>query len=106
MNDNNKDLEKIVVDDTVYMTKLTPKFAERKAYAPRDPKKIYAVIPGVILDITVNKGQRVKQDQSILVFEAMKMRNTIKAPFDGTIKSVKKSKGERVAKGELLLEFE
>ncbi|HEX2960979.1 MAG: acetyl-CoA carboxylase biotin carboxyl carrier protein subunit [Ignavibacteria bacterium] len=106
MSDNNKDLQKIVVDDTVYLTKLTPKFAVRKAFAPKDPKKICAVIPGVILDVTVNKGQHVKRDQSMLVLEAMKMRNSIKAPFDGIIKSIQISKGERVAKGELLIEFE
>ncbi|MGE5431931.1 MAG: biotin/lipoyl-containing protein [Syntrophomonadaceae bacterium] len=106
MNDNNKDLQKIVVDDTVYQTKLTTKFTGRKTFVPKDPKKICAVIPGVILDVTVNKGQHVKRDQGMLVLEAMKMKNSIKAPFDGVIKSVNVKPGRQVAKGELLIEFE
>ncbi|HEX2867021.1 MAG TPA: biotin/lipoyl-containing protein [Ignavibacteriales bacterium] len=106
MNDNHKDLQKLVVDDTVYLTRLTPKFAGRKTFVPKDPKRICAVIPGVILDVTVNKGQRVMRDQSMLVLEAMKMKNSIKAPFDGVIKSIHVSQGKQVAKGELLIEFE
>lgn len=106
MNDNHKDLQKIVVDDTVYLTRLTNKFAGRKNFTPKDPKKICAVIPGVILDVTVNKGQHVKRDQSMLVLEAMKMKNSIKAPFDGIIKAINVKTGKQVAKGELLIEFE
>lgn len=101
-----KDLQKIVVDDTTYESRLTTKFVTRKQYAPKDPKKITAIIPGIIREIFVKKGQEVKRNESLLVLEAMKMMNTLKAPVEGRIKAVYVKQGKMVAKGELLVEFE
>ncbi len=104
MKDNN--LEKIVIDDTVYSTSLTGKFQKRKPYVPYNPKLVKAVIPGVILELKVSRGQQVKRNEDLLILEAMKMRNSIIAPHDGVIKSVYVKPGKQVAKNELLIEFE
>ncbi|MGE5400151.1 MAG: biotin/lipoyl-containing protein [Ignavibacteriales bacterium] len=103
---DNTELSKIIIDDTAYTTKVTTKFTRRKPFVPRDPKQVCAVIPGVIRDVFVNKGQRVKRNQNLLVLEAMKMNNSITAPFDGIIKAVNVQTGKQVAKGEVILEFE
>ena len=67
---------------------------------------IKAPMPGLILDIHVKEGQEVKEDEALLILEAMKMENIITSPRDGVIKSVNMSKGDAIDKGHLLIEFE
>lgn len=72
-------------------------------------KKINEVkspMPGLILEINVEEGQEVKENETILVLEAMKMENSITSPRDGKIKTIAIKKGEAVEKGVLLIEFE
>ena len=67
---------------------------------------IKAPMPGLILDIHVKQGQEVKEDEGLLILEAMKMENVITSPRDGVIKSINIVKGEAIDKGHLLVEFE
>ncbi len=67
---------------------------------------IKAPMPGLIIDINVQKGQSVKENDYLLVLEAMKMENLITSPRDGVIKSISASIGDAVDKGKLLIEFE
>lgn len=50
--------------------------------------KVTAPMPGKVLSINANPGQSVKKGDTILVFEAMKMENSVVAPEDGTVASV------------------
>lgn len=50
--------------------------------------KVTAPMPGKVLSISVNPGQAVKKGDTILVFEAMKMENSVVAPEDGTVASI------------------
>ena len=68
--------------------------------------EIKAPMPGLILDINVEVGQEVNEDDSLLVLEAMKMENVLTSPRDGIIKSIAVTKGDAVDKNQLLLEFE
>lgn len=65
-----------------------------------------APMPGLVLDIKVEPGQSIKKGQPILVLEAMKMENVLKAETDATIKSVNCEKGQAVEKNQVLIEFE
>ncbi|MCB0461033.1 MAG: biotin/lipoyl-binding protein [Flavobacteriaceae bacterium] len=67
---------------------------------------IKAPMPGLILDIHVKAGDSVKEDDALLILEAMKMENVIVSPRDGLIKSVSVTKGAAIDKGQLLIEFE
>lgn len=67
---------------------------------------ISAPMPGLILEVNVAEGQEVKEDDNLLILEAMKMENVITSPRPGTIKSVKINQGETVDKNTLLIEFE
>ena len=89
-----------------YKTLLTKKYESREKYKAPDPKKIVAFIPGTIKKISVKKGKVVKEGQNLLVLDAMKMLNQVKAPFDGKIKKVAVKEGDNVMKNQLLIEFE
>ncbi len=67
---------------------------------------IKAPMPGLILDIMIKVGDEVKIDAPLLILEAMKMENSILSPREGIIKTISGIKGNTVAKGELLIEFE
>ena len=68
--------------------------------------EVKAPMPGLLLDIQVEVGQEVAEDDPLLILEAMKMENVITSPRSGTIKSIKVNKGDAVDKNQLLIEFE
>ncbi|AMC11900.1 acetyl-CoA carboxylase biotin carboxyl carrier protein subunit [Lutibacter profundi] len=67
---------------------------------------IKSPMPGLILNINVEIGQKVSEGETLLILEAMKMENTISSPKSGIIKSIYIKKGETVEKGELMIELE
>ncbi|MBC5836576.1 acetyl-CoA carboxylase biotin carboxyl carrier protein subunit [Flavobacterium muglaense] len=74
--------------------------------ATKQVNAIKAPMPGLILEISVRVGQEVKENDSLLILEAMKMENSFLSPRDGIIKSISVTKGDAVDKGQLLIEFE
>ncbi|WCO00400.1 acetyl-CoA carboxylase biotin carboxyl carrier protein subunit [Psychroserpens ponticola] len=73
--------------------------------ATKQVNDIKAPMPGLILEINASEGQEVKEDDALLILEAMKMENVITSPRDGVIKSVNVNQGETVDKNSLLIEF-
>jgi biotin carboxyl carrier protein len=67
---------------------------------------IKAPMPGLILEISVSIKQEVKENDPLLILEAMKMENIITSPRDGIIKSIMVKQGDAVEKNYLLIEFE
>ncbi len=67
--------------------------------------RIKAPIPGLIVRLLVEQGQRVEAGQPVLVLEAMKMENEIVAPRDGVVASLNVRPGQSVALHELLAEI-
>ena len=66
---------------------------------------IKAPMPGLIIDLKVHVGDVVKVGDQVLILEAMKMENVLKSAGEGTVKNVKVKKGDRVEKGQVLVEF-
>ena len=64
---------------------------------------INSPMPGNINAIKVSAGQSVKKGDTLLILEAMKMENEIKAPSDGVVASVAVTKGQSVNTGDLLV---
>ena len=95
----------LLIENIKYRTLFTKKYQEKKPFVRKDLKKVTAFIPGTILKIYVKKNKRVKEGDKLFILEAMKMRNDITSPIDGTIKDVYIQVGSKVAKEELLLEF-
>ncbi len=75
-----------------------------KAAQKAEPVK--APMPGMILKILVTEGQQIKKGDGLLILEAMKMENVIKASHDATIKSIKVSEKSAVEKGAVLMEMD
>jgi biotin carboxyl carrier protein len=76
--------------------------------APRAGVKggVAAQIAGRVLSVRVKAGDAVKQGDVLLILEAMKMENEIKAPADGVVKEVLVAEGARVADGETMVVIE
>ncbi len=70
------------------------------------PGHVTAAMPGNIVEVLVNQGERVEAGQPVLVTEAMKMETEIHANISGTVIEVHVSKGDRVTPGEILLMIE
>jgi len=101
----NSQYEEFYIENSVYLTEVPDSYKNRKLYEPANPKKVLATIPGTITDIYIKEGQMVKEGDNLLILEAMKMRNKVKSPIDGEIKSIKPKIGELVRKDSLLIEF-
>jgi len=67
---------------------------------------VKAPMPGLILKVNVEAGDKVKAGDGLVVLEAMKMENMIKASADATVAVVKIKKGDSVEKGQILVEFQ
>ena len=96
----------LLIENIKYRTLLTEKYKQRKPFQRKNIKELHAFIPGTIVQLSVTAKTKVKAGDHLLVLEAMKMKNEILAPMNGTIKAVHVQVGERVKKQHLLLEFE
>ena len=99
-------LGEITLENGTYETRLTKKFMQRKPYEKHDPRIIKALIPGVAAEIDTQVGKSVKQGDTLMILEAMKMLNRIKSPLDGVVKAIRVASGEKVTKGQVLIEIE
>ena len=101
-----EELADFQVHSMVYKTKLTKKFVNREKWEAPDPNEIRSYIPGTIIKINVKKGQKVKEGESLLVLEAMKMQNQIAMPFDGKVVEICVKEGDKIPKRELMIVVE
>jgi biotin carboxyl carrier protein len=98
-----EDLVDFAVTARKYKTLLTKKFMNRKIYEEPNPYEIRAYIPGTALKLFVKEGQEVKEGETIMILEAMKMQNQIKMPYDGIIKEIRVEAGQKVRKDDLMI---
>lgn len=74
--------------------------------APAGPAPVLAPMPGLIVRVNVSPGDSVEAGQGVIVMEAMKMENELRATSGGAVRRVLVSPGTAVEKGALLLEME
>ncbi|PWW20241.1 pyruvate carboxylase [Cytobacillus oceanisediminis] len=72
---------------------------------PKNDGHIGATMPGTVIKAVVEKGEKVKRGDHLLITEAMKMETTVQAPFDGIIKDIFVKSGESIKAGDLLIEI-
>ena len=71
-----------------------------------DGKVCRSPVTGLVIKVNVQPGQRVKEDELMLVLEAMKMETNVTAPRAGTVKSVHVAPGDSVKMNQVLMECE
>lgn len=70
------------------------------------PQEVRALMPGKVVKLLVGLGDEVEAGSGVIVVEAMKMQNEMRAPKTGRVKRIHKSEGSTVGPGEALLEIE
>ena len=83
---------------------LLERFGLDEARAAAD-REVRAPMPGLVLSVAAQPGQAVEADAGLLVLEAMKMENEIKAPAAGTVETVHVEAGAAVGKNDVLVTF-
>lgn len=70
-----------------------------------DPGHVTTPLPGNVVEVLVNVGDKLNSGQSTMIIEAMKMESELLANIDGEVKAIHVSKGDRVTPGEVLIEI-
>jgi len=101
----------IRINSTTYKVKiqtLLDDLIKKIGYAAGSAKTINSIsapMPGIIIGVNIKKDQKVKEGDTLLILEAMKMENAILCPKNASIKEVLVSTGETVDKNKLLITF-
>jgi propionyl-CoA carboxylase alpha chain len=90
---------------------LTPREAELLQYmpvkAPPDMSRyLLSPMPGLLVSLAVEEGDKVNAGDELAVVEAMKMENTLYAERDGIVASINYETGASLAVGDKIMELE
>ena len=90
-----------VVDEQIQkLIKVSPETVHKKELA------VTAPMPGLVIELEVKEGDSVKSGQGLVIVEAMKMQNEMKAPKDGVIKKILVKKSQTVNSKDILIIIE
>jgi propionyl-CoA carboxylase alpha chain len=90
---------------------MSPRMAELHQLmpfkAPPDLSRfVLSPMPGLLVEVSVQPGQKVQAGERVAVIEAMKMENVLFATQDGVVKKVVAAKGESLTVDQMIVEFE
>ncbi|MBM7644223.1 pyruvate carboxylase [Scopulibacillus daqui] len=97
---NGQPREVVIKDENI----KTDESARQKA-DKNNPKHLGASMPGTVIKVLVEEGEKVNKGDHLVVTEAMKMETTLQAPFDGTIEKIYVKENDSIASGDLLIEM-
>jgi len=100
-----KEYKDLIIQGVVYKTTYTRKFEERVNWEAPNENMLYSIIPGTIIDVFVKPRQKVKEGETLLLLEAMKMQNQVRMPFNGEIVKVFVKRDELVPNRHLMVEI-
>jgi len=96
----------VQVRPSTWMTRRGASSALRAGEAGAGPQRVAAPMPGKIVRVLVKAGDEVKAKQGLVVVEAMKMENELRAARDGRVRDVAVSEGQSVDAGTVLVIIE
>jgi propionyl-CoA carboxylase alpha chain len=93
--------------DALVLSPLGARLHQLMPYkAPPDLSKfLLSPMPGLLVDVAVQPGQKVQAGEKLAVIEAMKMENILFAAQDGVVGKVVAGKGESLAVDQVIIEF-
>ena len=98
---NGQSREVIIKDESIKSTVATKIKGD-----PKNPNHLSATMPGTVIKVIVEKGEKVEKGDHLMITEAMKMETTVQAPFSGIIKDIYVQNGEAIQNGDLLIEMD
>lgn len=87
---NGQPREVIVKDESIKSTVVSKVKAD-----PKNEQHIAASMPGTVVKVIVEKGEKVERGDHLMITEAMKMETTVQAPFSGMVKDIFVSNGRQ-----------
>ena len=94
------------IDALVISPRMAELYRKMPFKAPPDLSRfVLSPMPGLLVDVAVQPGQKVQAGERVAVIEAMKMENVLYAAQDGVVKSVLASKGESLTVDQIIVEF-
>jgi propionyl-CoA carboxylase alpha chain len=94
------------IDALVISPRMAELYRKMPFKAPPDLSRfVLSPMPGLLVDVAVQPGQKVQAGERVAVIEAMKMENVLFATQDGVVKSVLASKGESLTVDQIIVEF-
>ena len=94
------------IDALVISPRMAELYRKMPFKAPPDLSRfVLSPMPGLLVDVAVEPGQKVQAGERVAVIEAMKMENVLYAAQDGVVKSVLASKGESLTVDQIIVEF-
>ncbi|EIJ81637.1 pyruvate carboxylase [Bacillus methanolicus PB1] len=97
---NGQPREVIIKDESIKTT-----VAFKVKADPKNESHIGATMPGTVIKVLVNKGEKVERGDHLVITEAMKMETTVQAPFSGIVKDIFVNNGDAIQTGDLLIEL-
>ena len=79
--------------------------AQKQSSPKSSANSLQAVMPGVVTKVLASEGQQVKAGDVLLIIEAMKMENEIRAPKEATISKILVEQGDKVLTGDTMILF-
>jgi len=111
VSESQKDTLKLVINNRKTETRIKNELEDLLAKMGMDEvsgsamNELKAPMPGMVLKIHVAVGEQVKKGDSLLVLEAMKMENNIKALGDGIVSTIRIQAGDKVEKNQVMILF-
>jgi biotin carboxyl carrier protein len=99
----------VKINQTVYQVLVRDKYDEllrelgMENTSTKQAGDVKAPMPGLVLNVLVQPGQIIKKGDAIIVLEAMKMENILKAVADGEVKKIHVKKGDKVEKNQVMV---
>jgi propionyl-CoA carboxylase alpha chain len=94
------------IDVLVVSPRMAELYRKMPFKAPPDLSRfVLSPMPGLLVDVAVQPGQKVQAGERVAVIEAMKMENVLFATQDGVVKSVLANKGESLTVDQIIVEF-
>ncbi|MBW4848681.1 pyruvate carboxylase [Bacillus safensis] len=95
---NGQPREVVIKDESIKSSVQEKMKADRS-----NPNHIAASMPGTVIKVLVEKGQKISQGEHLMINEAMKMETTVQAPFSAVVDEIHVTNGEPIQTGDLLI---